>query len=664
MKRSICLVLIAAASAVVSPLAAQQPGPASPSFADLVKQAEQSFFMPSPQQVQQVKSRALAAVAQLHAHLQTRGPENAAAWETYLEWPRLQAQLKADVPNPNVVVSILDKWETNERGLENPLFIKARKAIRDYVYLASDIADENYEKEYARRVKELAELVERYDAEGSGDDALAIGRTLGWLERTGQAQPLVTNIRARYARPNFFGYGSARFAAIGFEQPVNRVTPVNDVILGTQIHGTAHMTGGTTLRLVPDQNAARFNLLLAGTAISNNVGYNRGVTICSTGVSNLQACKPLWMTEAGLSSSVATATGTTSTTINGIDGGGGNLRQKIATRRVYESKPEAEAIASQRAADRLQRSFEAEAAPMVADANRRFVERFKTPLTRRNAYPDQLVFSTTPYYVVIKSLSAASDQIGAPEPPAKLALPYDLCGQIHESGVVNFGEAALGGLHLTDERLVRLLQDELKTEVPEELQITEDKDPWSITFAREVPVRARFENNTVWIGIRGDRFTRAEQVISEPIEISAKYNVELTDQGTARLVRDGDVEVTFLGRERLSATQVGFRTFLRRKFRAMFKEEFVGEGLTPKGRWAKAGTMRLELLDANNHWLNLGWNLPIGGQKPRLASEVPQSDVQQAEAAEESTTPVAAPAGDVSLADQVGEFLGINLAGN
>ncbi len=661
MKKQIYGAVIAACSLLALPLTVfAQPTTAAPPLEALAQQARDNMIVVTPEMVAGVKARTMAAVNDLHEYLRRSGPKNAAAWEAYLRWPELMAQLQAEVPDPKVVESVLDKWEDNYPGLEAQRFVRTREAVRDYVYLAADVANENYAEEYARRVDELAGLVERYEESGSSDDAVAIGRTLGWLERTGQAQQLVETVRARYQRPNFFGYGSARFAAIGFEQPVNRVTPVNDIILGTHVRGTAHMTGGTTLRLVPDPNVARFQLLLAGTAVSNNVGHNRGVTICSTGVTALQACKNLWMDEAGLFSSVATANGRTNTTITGIDGGGGRIRQRIATNRVYDSKPQAEVIASQRAAGRLQRSFEAEASPMVADANRRFMERFKTPLTRRNAYPEDVSFSTTPYYVVVKSLSADKNQIGAPTPPARLSLPFDVCTQMHESAVTNFGESLLAGMHLTDERLVQILRDELKTEVPDELQITEDKDPWSITFARESPARARFEDGRVFMAIRGDQFTRADQVVNEPIEITANYNIEITNEGTARLVRDGDVEVNFLERERLSAAQVTFRTFLRRKFRAMFKEEFVGEGLKPKGRWAKAGTLRLELIDSNNHWLNLGWNLPIGGQRPRLAEgEKTEATVPVSAPAKEEVSSVEAKPAYGDLAQQVAQFLGM-----
>ena len=50
--------------------------------------------------------------------------------------------------------------------------------------------------------------------------------------------------------------------------------------------------------------------------------------------------------------------------------------------------------------------------------------------------------------------------------------------------------------------------------------------------------------------------------------------------------------------------------FMRRKFRNLYKEEFVGEGLQLKDRWAAAGTLRLAELQSGNAWLTLGWQMP------------------------------------------------------
>ena len=50
-------------------------------------------------------------------------------------------------------------------------------------------------------------------------------------------------------------------------------------------------------------------------------------------------------------------------------------------------------------------------------------------------------------------------------------------------------------------------------------------------------------------------------------------------------------------------------TFIQRKFRSLFKEEFVGEGLKFKGDWAKAGTLTLDEIGSDAAWLRLGWQM-------------------------------------------------------
>src|SRR5205823_13741700 len=100
------------------------------------------------------------------------------------------------------------------------------------------------------------------------------GKTLRRPHTSGQAPELVASIRRTYGHPNFFGYASRNFAASGIERDVDQVTAVNDNIIGTQLHGTARLVGRTTLALQDNPNMASMNILLGGTAWSNNVGYN------------------------------------------------------------------------------------------------------------------------------------------------------------------------------------------------------------------------------------------------------------------------------------------------------------------------------------------------------------------------------------------------------
>jgi hypothetical protein len=267
-----------------------------------------------------------------------------------------------------------------------------------------------------------------------------------------------------------------------------------------------------------------------------------------------------------------------------------------------------------------------EAAGLIVEQNANYREKFKEPLVRRNAFPEVLQFSTTAERASAVMLQEGTDGIGAPDAPPEHTGASDIAVRAHESVVVNFGQVALGGEELTDVRLEKLIRDDLKAELPEELKVTlpdgtldPDKEPWSIIFAKELPVRAKFQDDGLWLAIRADGFTRGEgdepgkykPAITELVEIAAAYKIEKTQTG-ATLRRDGDVQIRFPNREnpdQITVRDNAIVTFMRRKFRSLFKEEFVGEGLKFKGRWADAGTARLQEINSSKAWLTLGWSL-------------------------------------------------------
>jgi hypothetical protein len=368
------------------------------------------------------------------------------------------------------------------------------------------------------------------------------------------------------------------------------------------------MVGRTTLVLNENPNAASYSVLLGGRVYSNNVGYNGPVTVHTTGVTTVSASKQISMSETGMESTRSSARARTSSRINSLSAKH-RFVERIAWKKAGQQKGQAEAIGSARAQTRIAREMDQQSGELIAEQNDNYLNKFRRPLIRKGGFPDEMKFSTTSERLEFRMMQAQLGQIGAPVTPPAHEGQYDLAVQAHESAVVNFAEILVGGTTLTDEQLVKIIRDDLNGEVPEELQITPDKDPWSITFAKEIPFRAQFANQGVKMALRGTGFTRGEQRINEPIEISANYTIEKAGGGS-KLTRQGDVEVTYLQRDRLGATQVAFKTFLRRKFEALFKPEMVSDGLQLKGRLAKAGKLQLKELKSDAAWLVLGWEMP------------------------------------------------------
>src|SRR5436305_6171376 len=180
-------------------------------------------------------------------------------------------------------------------------------------------SDSKLKDEYAQRMEALATQLDTYLKDRSATDAaLSIGRTIGWLQDHRQAPELVSEIRRAFARPNFFGYASRKFAAAGIERDIDQLTAINENILGTSMNGTARMVGHTTLSLQDNPSVASMSILLGGTAWSNNVGYNGPVTIYSTGTTSISGRKSVWMDAMGMHQYAAQASCGTRSNINNI----------------------------------------------------------------------------------------------------------------------------------------------------------------------------------------------------------------------------------------------------------------------------------------------------------------------------------------------------------
>lgn len=631
MLRRITLAASLALAFLAAPHAGGQEATPSPqvgvSLAEVARQAQQSYRPVAPQDVAQARSELAAAVRDVEGWLHRSGASIAAGWKRYLRWGDLENVVAQDGPPAGETVgTLVQKLSASHNGLENRRMVRLRQALKRYAEVTAAASNPKSEQSYTQNLGALAEHLAAYEQDpSSGEHAAAVARGLRWLSQTGQAADLQTAIRRQLVQPNLHASVSERFASIGMQRQINELTPVRDNILGTDLYGTAHLVGSTTVAFVDNSRAATFNILMGGTARSNNVGYNGPATIYTNGVTSLSGSKQVQMTADGLVAFRAGGHARTSSHIRDICANCG-LIEKIAWRRAGQQKGQAEAIGSAHAAGRLAGQMDREVGGLVAEQNANYHRRFREPLARRNALPEVLRFRSTTERAFVEMVQAGEGQIAAPGGPPEGDASHDITVRVHESLPLNFGQDALGGVELTDVRLEALIRDELQAEVPDELKVTlpdgtldPDKEPWSIIFAKDLPVQARFQDGGLWMAIRADGFTRGEgdepgkyrPALTELVEIAAAYAIDKTDTG-ATLRRDGDVRIRFPAREnpdQITVRDSATVTFMRRKFRSLFKEEFVGEGLKPKGRWEVAGTVPLREIKSDGAWLSLGWSL-------------------------------------------------------
>ena len=416
-------------------------------------------------------------------------------------------------------------------------------------------------------------------------------------------------MRRRYSHPNLLVRVSERIIAAGIEDNVEDESPIEDYILGTTIYGTGHTKGRVTVQLVSDSRHAALDLCLNGTTTSDTVGYNGPVTIFSNGATRISGRKRLLIDSGGIKVLPATARCDMNSNIWNIEA---RMRfiQRLAWKKAGRSKHQAERIASRHAERKVSEQMDRQADELLDTAQKDFAEKFRDPLRRRDEFPQILSMRTSEQFLFATLLQANAFQLAASGDPPAFTDGHDLDVRVHQSLINNFAEALLGGVTLTDEKLAQLAKD-LAGQVPEELKITPDVDPWSITFTAAQPITLDFAKGRLRIAIRGRRFTRSDRRIDRAMEISATYAMEKTAQGV-KLTRQGQVQVIYLvgRRRRQSAEQVAFRTFMRNKFEQVFKEELVTKGLELPGRWKRAGRLSLGRLSADGGWLSLSWRQP------------------------------------------------------
>ncbi|EAQ78429.1 hypothetical protein DSM3645_07051 [Blastopirellula marina DSM 3645] len=577
--------------------------------AEIFVDAQGKFRPVTPEQAAAAKAKLEAAIGVLEKYIHDSGSATEQGWKSYLRWDDLTQQLAAESPDLGMLERCYLRFHSGAKGLEYQQFADVRRALRRYIDLQFFASTEQYQAMYEMQLGLLVENLKKYADDPNADDAAAVGAQLGWFAQGGQIPELVQSARDSLNYPNLFLTASERFVGYGIDRKVDDTKPVRDNILGTSIYGTGRTVGDLKINLIPNAAAAQVQLVLDAVTRTNNVGRNGQVTVHSSGVTSVLGKKSLLVDAEGVSDTRATAECRTSSTFNSIQANSGLVRN-IATNKAYQQKSQAEAIASQHAEQRVVSRMEAETVKLIQDANTRLRKEVRQPLDSRDEFLEIFEISSTSDAIHVMAMKANRFQLAAPTlPPAPAPSSADIGVQLHESMPTNMGEVLLGGIKLTDVKLVELLK-ERGTEVPEELKITPEKDPWSITFDYKRPVEVRFGQDRIEISIRGRQFTRGDSEFNNPARISAVYLVERGEKG-AKLTREGEVSVEYLSRERQGIRDITLKTFLHKKFEALFEPEIVGEGLKLKGRWAGAGPLQLEDLVISDGWATLGWVMPV-----------------------------------------------------
>jgi hypothetical protein len=155
---------------------------------------------------------------------------------------------------------------------------------------------------------------------------------------------------------------SKGFLANHLERSVDRKKPVRDYILGTTIAGRSHTTGKTRFVLYRNDDQALGEVEFVGEVHAKTVGRNGPATLHYLSDSTFRARKRVVIGESGLSALPAVAVAPTRLRATEIQTNLPWLRdrivQRIAWRRVANTRSQANAIASDHTADDIRHDLD------------------------------------------------------------------------------------------------------------------------------------------------------------------------------------------------------------------------------------------------------------------------------------------------------------------
>jgi hypothetical protein len=642
-------------------------------LADLVEQvraAKENFRPVAAADLTTAHNQLKAKVDRLGLLLSGKSDVEGAAddWKTFLHWDELQDAIRRgntatpdELSELSQVVRNAQSSETldpndDEAAERNVNFRTALQdvgvALRRYRLLLA-AAGPDGQAQFDDRLDSLAKSLTGNPAAWTSSESSHVGELVGELKAERQAQGLMRQIQQRFNQSNLIIRAPREFIAKLSEQdPIDETDKdFKDYILGTKIVGTTHIRGQKTVTLIPNDHQAVLGVAFDGTVESQTVGYHSPVTIKSHGTTTLHGVVHVTINGDGFTDGRACSQATTHTCIDCIAICGGRLVQRIATKKVYKSKPEAECVAGEHAQQRLNLRIESDAQEALGNSNGNYQAKVRDPLMSWGAFP-HIHYATTTAALTIHALEANSFQLAAPiaAPAPRIDGNPFLAMRLHQSFVNNLLASSLGGRTVSqaqfEDGVSNLLGPETaaKTrkngETPQQIKEREakmsdtDRENYEkdlkfkranrkIAFVEGNPITVEFAKNEFSITIRGNSFEGED--LEKPAgaeNITARYKIVDGPNGPERATRIGDLEIappswrklTPLQRATLKTAEVDK---LRGRFNDLLPPTIEFQGLDFSGSappWNKVGALQATRVTSGDGWLSIDWAPGTAGQ--------------------------------------------------
>jgi hypothetical protein len=246
------------------------------------------------------------------------------------------------------------------------------------------------------------------------------------------------------------------------DKEIEEYSPVDQVILGTRVRGTARTLGKPTVSLKRDPDNASLHVVLTGTTTSRTVGRNGPAIIYSRSLTQFTATKQIAF-EAGkgfyaLPAEIQATTRTTTEDIRSTRRGLlGRIVVRRAWRKVAENKPLTTEIARRSAQARIRAAFDRQMEAMLAQLNRAADLRETLAMLRGGSGEARYICRSTESYVEFISRPPDGEAC-SPGPPALANFDSPVQIWVHRSLIPSDMAPAIAQVRLVRSALEELVE--------------------------------------------------------------------------------------------------------------------------------------------------------------------------------------------------------------
>ena len=575
-------------------------------------------------------------------------------WNEYLKWnllePHFQNDVKINRQSLEELDSVLRRFRSNQSGLEMPVFLQTAAALeryRELVFWNALAQRRDTSPIYESYLKRLAEQLRRHQEAPTVETTRKIGKSLGMIEHQGQSPLLWEMLRDRYSRPNVVAEVSVA-ALNDLAEPISRIQPVRDCVLGARVRGTALTDGEVTLAAAESPDHINLRIQLAGHITTNTIGYKKPVQVRTIGHTNYLATKTLYINDQRFHATPTRVTARARNHVRSVRKTGGDLGrkliEKIAWKQVRKKKARTERITEGKARRRISEEFDEQVIRALTRRRVQYDEKLRLPMIRRGLVPEEINFASNAEQLLAQVSLATAWQISTNSTPPAKDIQNDVTVQVHETAVNNFLPFVLSGVSMKQESkdqparlegdvppwLKKLAAKNKRSELSAPNQDASKADeepvetfkPFELVFNSEHPASVSFRKNGLAVRLRFATLKAGLDEEEKPLENwDFLITFDLAQRGNEIvLTREGEIEVFPSGFDprwdtKLTGEQVSYRNNLAK---TLNRKAARGEGIPaeivipaltlPEDSKVKRA-IELQQLECDNGWLTVGYRV-------------------------------------------------------